>query len=108
MKEEELAFLKAHIVELPATALRQLRLDILQESAKAKGSGDQSTVPKEEATALLQTPSGAAVGKRNANELDSSDSGGSLEPARRNTLHSGQSPEPAPRLCLHRQRVPPH
>jgi hypothetical protein len=29
MKEEELAFLKAHLVELPAIALRQLRRDIL-------------------------------------------------------------------------------
>jgi hypothetical protein len=62
MKEEELAFLKAHLVELPATALRQLRRDILQErrkreaeaSAKAKGSGDRLTVFREEAPALLQ------------------------------------------------------
>jgi hypothetical protein len=59
MKEEELAFLKAHLAELPATALRQLRRDILQErrrrkaeaTAKAKGSGDRPTVPKEEAPA---------------------------------------------------------
>jgi hypothetical protein len=59
MKEEELAFLKAHIAELPATALRQFRRDILQErrkreaeaTAKAKGSGDGPTVPKEEAPA---------------------------------------------------------
>jgi hypothetical protein len=44
MKEEDLAFLKAHLVELPANALKQLRRDILQErrrreaeaSAKAK------------------------------------------------------------------------
>jgi hypothetical protein len=59
MKKVELAFLKAHLVELPATALRQLRKDILQErrkreaeaSAKAKGSGDRLTVPREEAPA---------------------------------------------------------
>jgi hypothetical protein len=31
MKEEELAFIKAYLVELPGTALRQLRRDILQE-----------------------------------------------------------------------------
>jgi hypothetical protein len=63
MKEEELAFLKAHLVELPATALRQLRRDILQErrrreaeaSVKAKVSGDRLTVHREEAPALLQT-----------------------------------------------------
>jgi hypothetical protein len=86
MKEEELVFLQAHLVELPATALRQLRRNILQErrkrqaeaSAKAKGSGDRLKVPREEAPALLQTAPRAAVGKRKANELDSSDSGGSL------------------------------
>jgi hypothetical protein len=63
MKEEELAFLKAHLVELPATALRQLRRDILQErrrieaeaSAKEKGSGHRPKVAKDEAPALLQT-----------------------------------------------------
>jgi hypothetical protein len=78
-------------VELPATALRQLRQDILQErrrreaeaTAKAKGSGDRSTVHKEEAPALLQTDPRASVGKRKANELDSSQSDGSLEPATR-------------------------
>jgi hypothetical protein len=91
MKEEELAFLKAHLVKLPAIALRQLRRDILQErrkreaevSAKVKGSGDRLTFPTEEAPALLQTTSLAAMGKRKAKELDSSDSGGSLEPATR-------------------------
>jgi hypothetical protein len=31
MREEELAFPKAHLAELPATALRKLRRDILQE-----------------------------------------------------------------------------
>jgi hypothetical protein len=64
MKEEELAFLKTRLVELPATALRQLRRDILQErrkreveaSAKEKGSGDRSRVPKKEAPALLKRP----------------------------------------------------
>jgi hypothetical protein len=89
MKEEELAFLKAHLADMHATAVRQLRRDILQErrrreaeeNAKAKGSGDPPTVPKEEAPALLQTAPRAAVSKRKANELDSSDSGGSLEPA---------------------------
>jgi hypothetical protein len=40
MKEEELAFLKAHIVELPATALRHLRTEILQERRK-KSTGEQ-------------------------------------------------------------------
>jgi hypothetical protein len=91
MKEEELAFLKANIVELPATALRQLRRDILQErrrieaeaSAKAKGSGDRLTVHREEAPAILQTAPRAAVDKRKANELDSSDSGGPFEAATR-------------------------
>jgi hypothetical protein len=99
MKEEELVFIKAHIVELPATALRQLRREILQErrrreaeaSAKAKESGDRSTVHKEEAPALLQTAPRAAVGKRKANELDSSDSGGSMEPATRRPA-SGPKP----------------
>jgi hypothetical protein len=46
--KEELAFFKAHLLELPVTAVRQLRRDILQErrkrkaeaSAKVKGSGD--------------------------------------------------------------------
>jgi hypothetical protein len=87
--KEELAFLKAYLVDLPPTALRQLRRDILQQrrkreaeaSAKAKGSGDRSTVPKEEAPAVLRTAPRAAVGKRKVNELDSSDPGGSLEPA---------------------------
>jgi hypothetical protein len=71
-------------VELPATALRQLRRYILQErrkreavaSAKAKGSGVRFTVPIEEASALLQTTPGAAVCKRRENELDSSYSDG--------------------------------
>jgi hypothetical protein len=62
MMEEELAFLKAHLADLPATALKQLRWDILQQrrkraaetSAKVKGSGDRPTVPKEEASALPQ------------------------------------------------------
>jgi hypothetical protein len=107
MKEEELAFLKAHLVELPATALRQLRRDILHErrkreaetSTKAKGSGDRSTVLKQEAPALLQTAPRAAVGKRKANVLESSDSGGSLEPATRRPasgLKSGVGSAPLP------------
>jgi hypothetical protein len=62
-KEEELTFLKAHLAQLPATALKQLKRDILLErrrrqaeaTAKAKGSGDRPTVPKEEASALPQT-----------------------------------------------------
>jgi hypothetical protein len=86
-------------VELTATALRQLRSDILQErrkrdseaSAKAKGSGDRSPVPKEEAPSLLQTAPRAAVGKHKDNDLDSSDSGGSLEPATRRPA-SGPKP----------------
>jgi hypothetical protein len=77
MKEEKLAFLKAHLVELPETALRQLRQDILQErrkreaeaSAREKGSGDRHTVHREEAPALLQKARRAGVGKRKANEL---------------------------------------
>jgi hypothetical protein len=94
MKEEELASLKAHLAELPATALRQLKRYILQErrrreaegTAKAKGS-----VPKEEAPALLQTAPRADVGKCKANELHSSDSVGSMEPATRR-----QAPGPMP------------
>jgi hypothetical protein len=107
MKEEELAFLKAHLVELPATALRLIRRDILQErrkreaeaSAMAQGSSDRSTVPKVEAPALLQTARRAAVGKRKANELDSSYSGRSMEPAKRppvrgKTPGAGSAPLP--------------
>jgi hypothetical protein len=86
-----LAYLKAHQAELLATTLRQLRRGILQErrktaaeaTAKAEGSGDRPTVPKEEAPAFLQTAPRTTVGKSKVNELDSSDSGGSMEPATR-------------------------
>jgi hypothetical protein len=36
MKKEEQAFLKAHLVKLPATALRQFRRDILQERRRTE------------------------------------------------------------------------
>jgi hypothetical protein len=104
MKEEELAFLKAHIAELPATALRQLRRDILQErrkkraeaSAKAKESGDRITVPRQETPA--NGPS-SRRGQAQSNEVDFSDSGGSLElatrrPARGLKPGAGSAPLP--------------
>jgi hypothetical protein len=91
MQEDELVFLKAHLAELPATALKQLKRNILLErrrrqaeaNAKAKGSGDRPTAPKEEAPPLPQTAPGSNAGKRKANELDSSDLGGPMEPATR-------------------------
>jgi hypothetical protein len=51
MTEEELTFLKAHLADLPSTALKQLRRDILTErrrreaeaAAKAKGGEDRPT-----------------------------------------------------------------
>jgi hypothetical protein len=72
-----------------------------------QGSGDRLTVPREEAPSLEQTAPRAAVGKRKANEVDSSDSGGTLEPATRRT-GSGPKPGFGPRLCLHRPSGSPH
>jgi hypothetical protein len=97
--EEEMAFLKDHLADLPATALKKLRRDIVterrrnetEETAKAKEWGDRPTRQpserhtgcNEEGTAVLQTAARATAGKRKANELNSSASGGSKEPATR-------------------------
>jgi hypothetical protein len=72
-----------------------------EDAVKAKGLGERTT-----GHPSLRQPSSAAratAGKGKATEMDSSDSGGSLEPA---ASHSGHCPEPSPLLCLHRQREP--
>jgi hypothetical protein len=115
--QEELAFLKAHLGELSPAVLRQLKLDIVAEkkreaeaAAKAKGSGKRPTGQASGrqtgsagggGTSVSQKDPRAIAGKRKAHELDSSDSGGSMEPAIR---RSGHCPETGPSLCLHRKR----
>jgi hypothetical protein len=113
--EEELAFLKAHLGELSPAFLRQLKRDIVAEkkrreaaaAAKAKGSGERPTGQPsgrqpgsaEEETAVSQKAPLATAGKRKANEVDSSDSGGSMEPATRRPApgpRSGAGPAPLP------------
>jgi hypothetical protein len=97
--EEELAFLKAHLGELSLAVLRQLKRDIVAEkkrreaeaAAKAKGSGERPTGQPSGRqpgsaggeTSVPQKAPRATAGKRKANELDSSDLGGSMEPATR-------------------------
>jgi hypothetical protein len=97
--EEELAFLRAHLGELSAAVLRHLKWDILAEK-KRRGEEKPRRPPKLKSRAndSLPSPVGAnpvllgrrlrpqkdpraTVGKRKANELDSSNSGGSMEPA---------------------------
>jgi hypothetical protein len=92
-----------------------LKRDILAEkrreaeaSAKAKGSGEQPTGQPSRCqtgsaagkTAVSQKDPRATAGKRKA-ELDSYDSGGSMETVSRRPCHC---PEPGPRIWLHRQR----
>jgi hypothetical protein len=98
---DELAFFKANLGDLSPTFLQQLKRDIIAEkkrrrgaeaSAKAQGSGKHPTgqsserqivsVGGGEAT-LSQKAPGATAAKRKANELDSSNSSGSMEPAER-------------------------
>jgi hypothetical protein len=95
ISEEELVFLKAHLINQPPTALRQLKRDITAEKksreagtvAKAPGSGEKPTGlcsgHQSCPTGDKYAPSQKAECKRKANELDSSNPGGSLEPATR-------------------------
>jgi len=86
--DEGLAFLNAHLINLSPAVLRQLKRDIsvekkrreVAEAAKTIGPGEgrQSDLAKEESA-----PPQKAGGKRKAKELDSSRSGGSVEPAAR-------------------------
>jgi hypothetical protein len=89
--KEKLAFLTAHLEELSSNILRQLKEEIVAQkkkkaaaeaSAKEKGSGQQPGSAREETPVSQQKPKTTA-GKRKATDLDSSDSGGSMEPAAR-------------------------
>jgi hypothetical protein len=93
--EEELAF-KAHLKNLPPAVLRHLKRDIVAEkrrreattTAKGPGPGEKPTGlcsgrqsgPAREESAPTQK---ATACKRKANDMDSSSSGGSSEPAAR-------------------------
>jgi hypothetical protein len=118
--EDELAFLKAYqgelspavLRELKRTSLRRRRGEKTEAAAKTKGSGERPTgqpsgrQPGSVGGEDFGFPEGprATAGKRKANELDSSDSGGSMELA---TRRPGHCPEQGPRLCLHRQSEAP-
>jgi hypothetical protein len=108
MTAEELAFLKANLGDMSPAFLRQLKRDVIAEkkrrrgadaSAKAQGSGKQTTGQSSERqpgsaggeATLSQKAPGATAGKRKANELDSSNSGGSMEPAARRPAPGPQS-----------------
>jgi hypothetical protein len=117
--EEELAFLMAHLGELSQAVLRQLKRDKVAEkkrreaedAAKAKGSGERPTGQPSgrhpgSAGGETSVSQKATAGKRKANELDSSDSGVSMEPANRRPAPgplSGAGSAPLP----HRQREAP-
>jgi hypothetical protein len=99
--EDELAFLKAHLGELSPAVLRQLKRDFVAKkkrreaevAAKAKASGKRPTGQhrgRQPGSAggggensVSQKAPRATARKRKANEFDSSDSGGSMEPATR-------------------------
>jgi hypothetical protein len=119
--EEELAFLKPHLDEVFPAVLRHLKRDIVAEkkrrkaeaAANAKRSGERPTGQTSGRkpvsagggeTSVSQKAPRATAGKRKANELDSSDSGGSVETA---TKRPGHCQEPGTRLGLHRQRENP-
>jgi hypothetical protein len=110
---DELAFLKAFMAELPQTTLKQLKRDIAAEkmrreaeaTTKAKGWGDRSTGQTSgrqtgsagERTPVPHTAPRATAGKRKADELDWSHSGGWTEPpSRRPTPRPVPVAEPAP------------
>jgi hypothetical protein len=63
---------------IATTAQKQLKRDILLERRRREA---EATAPRYPKKRLLQTAPRATVGKGKANELDSSDSGGSMEPA---------------------------
>jgi hypothetical protein len=98
--KEKLAFLKAHLEELSPNILRQLKEEIVTQkkkkkaaaeaSAKTKGSGQQPGSAREEKPVSHQKPK-ITAGKRNANDLDSSNSGGLMEPAARRSVPGPQS-----------------
>jgi hypothetical protein len=92
--EEELAFLKVHLAELSPTVLKQLKRDIVAEKrreaevpAKAKGSGERPSGSQPGSAGEWISPSKKALrvtaGKPKANQLNSSDSGGPMDPATR-------------------------
>jgi hypothetical protein len=117
--EEELAFLEAHLGELSQAVLRQLKRDIIAaknreaRALKARGRTRTNNPPacamganparlarEGGEAALSQKAPLATTGKRKTIQLDSSNSGGSLEPA---TSRPGHYAEPGPHLCLYRQ-----
>jgi hypothetical protein len=120
--EEELAFLKVRLGELSPVVFGQMKRDIIPDkkrreaeaAAKAKEPGERPTGQPSARqpgsaggggeTSVYQKAPRATAGKRKANELDSSDSRGSMESATRRPCHC---PEPGQRLCLHRQREAP-
>jgi hypothetical protein len=108
--KENRVFLKAQIEELSQNILRQLKGEIVAQkkkkkaaaeaSAKAQGSGQQPGSAKEDTPVSQQKPKTTA-GKRKATELDSSNSGGSMEPACTRSAPgplsgAGTAPLPAP------------
>jgi len=98
--EEELAFLKAHLISLPPAVMRQLKKEIIERkkeaaiASKASEPGERTTSlgsrrqpgPSREESAPTQK---ASLCKRKANELYSSSPGGSLET-------DARRPAPAP------------
>jgi hypothetical protein len=108
--KEKLAFLTAHLEELSSNILRQLKEEIVAQkkkkkaaaeaSAKEKGSGQQPGSARVETPVSQQKPKTTA-GKCKVTDLDSSNSGGSMEPAARRSapgpLSGARSaPLPAP------------
>jgi hypothetical protein len=99
----KLALLKAHLGKLSPSVIKQLKRDTLAEkkrreteaSAMAQGLGEQPTGQSGgrqpgcagKGIAAPQKATRSTVGKRKANALHSSDSGGSLEPVPRRPGH---------------------
>jgi hypothetical protein len=107
--KDKLAFLKAHLEELSPNILRQLKEEIVVQKkkkaaveafAKSQGSGQQPGSAREETKVSQQKPETTAD-KPTSTELDSSNSGGSMEPTARRSapgkLSGAESaPLPAP------------
>jgi hypothetical protein len=88
--KEELAFIKAHLEEISPKILRQLNEEIAakkrkaaaQASANAQGSGQQRGSARQE-NPVSQQKSRNTAAKCKATELNSFNSGGSMEPTAR-------------------------
>jgi hypothetical protein len=118
---EELAFLKAHLADLPATALKQLRWDILTERRRCEAK----------ATAKVKGGSNRLTGQSRKRHIGCNEGGISVsqtapKPPRARAKPTSwtrstwavrwsqpagarppsQCPQPGPRFCLHRQRGP--